>query len=273
MTVEFSRRTLTKDVTFSGLGLHSGVPVDVAVRPGKRGIWLRCGEESLQATPENVSETTRCTKLGGISTIEHLMSALAGLGITDAEVELTTPECPALDGSSVEYLKAFSEAGTVEIGRSTVEGLFTRVYLQETNYKIGIAKGDGHWRYTFTTGDRWPGTQVYETTNVVADYAAEIAPARTIGFEEELPLIQQMGLAKGLDMSKAIILGKEGYITEPRFADEPARHKMLDAIGDLFLAGLPPGLLSVTCERSGHKAHVEAAWKLAQFVKIETNYF
>lgn len=270
MTVEFVRKTVGAEARFYGLGLHSGVPVEAIVRPGKRGIWFRLGDDETQAKPENVIDTTRCTRLGPVSTIEHLMSALAGLEITDAEIELTAPECPALDGSAREFALGLQASGTVEIGKSLLDGLYTRIFVQEKECKMGIAKGEGHWRYAFITGDRWPGTQIFEALNVVESYVAEIAPARTIGFEEELEKIREMGLAKGLDMDQAIILGKEGYITEPRFPDEPARHKLLDAMGDLFLTGIPPSLLSVTMEKTGHRAHVQAAMKLAQATKIET---
>ncbi len=268
MTVSFSRRTVAANVRFEGLGLHSGVPVSVMVRPGNSGIVFYAGGEKVQAKPENVSETRRCTRIGPVSTIEHLMSALGGLEITDADIEVEGGECPGLDGSSVEYVRAFQNAGTQEIGTAQMDGLFTRVLHREGDLSMGIAKGSGHWRYAFMTGERWPGAQIYETKNIVADYPTQIAPARTIGFEEELPFIREMGLAKGLDLDKAIILGKEGYMTEPRFADEPARHKLLDGLGDLFLAGIPPSLLDVTMERTGHDAHVRTALRLSQSVKI-----
>ncbi|MBX3118496.1 MAG: UDP-3-O-acyl-N-acetylglucosamine deacetylase [Fimbriimonadaceae bacterium] len=272
MTVEFVRRTVAAEVRFEGLGLHSGVPVQLVVHPSKGGLWFRLGEERVEAKAANVTETTRCTRLGPISTIEHLMSALAGLEITDAEIEMSAGECPALDGSSLEFANGLLKAGTTEIGRSTVDGLYTRVFVQEPDCKMGIAKGEGHWRYSFLTGERWPREQIFEVENVCASYLGEIAPARTFGFEEEIPMIQQAGLAKGLDFEKALVLGKEGYVNEPRFADEPARHKMLDAIGDLLLSGLPPSLLSVTMEKTGHKAHVKAALKLSKAVKIESVY-
>ncbi|HWA81903.1 MAG TPA: UDP-3-O-acyl-N-acetylglucosamine deacetylase [Fimbriimonadaceae bacterium] len=258
----YSRRTLSREVVFEGLGLHSGIPVRVTVHPGEEGIWFRLGAGRWQAKPENVTDTTRCTKLGEIGTIEHLMSAFAGLEITDAEVELTAGELPALDGSALGYVQSFRDAGFSALPDGEMRELFSRVFFQELPVKIAIGKGEGHWRYAYEVADRWPGEQSYEALDVVAAYAAEIAPARTFALAEEVPMVLAAGLAKGLDIEKALILGIEGYKNDPRFLDEPARHKLLDLIGDLYLAGVPARFLNVSAEKSGHRTNVEAAARL-----------
>lgn len=254
-------------MVFEGRGLHSGVPVVVNVRPGERGIWFRHGTGEWEAIPGNVSDTSRCTRLGDISTIEHLMSAFCGLDITDAEVELSAPELPASGGNSSEYCASLASAGAAELGECEFNDLFTRVFVQEPNAKIAIAAGTGHWRYEFETGDRWPGTQIYEAEVITDAYADQIAPARTFGFEEELPMIRQYGLAQGLDESSALVLGMEGYLNPAKFEDEPVRHKMLDLMGDLYLAGVPARFLSVVAAKSGHTANVKAANLLFQAVR------
>ncbi|MGV3614105.1 MAG: UDP-3-O-acyl-N-acetylglucosamine deacetylase [Fimbriimonas sp.] len=268
----FTRRTVGSVVHFEGLGLHTGVPVKVAVHPGGDGIAFRYGATRTVAHPANVTDTTRSTKLGEVGTVEHMMSALAGLEITDAEIELDAPELPGLDGSSDGFVKGLAAAGFETLGERDVPPLFTRVFLQEDDgTKLAIAKGTGHWRYVFTTADRWPLEQAYEQADVVEAYAAEIAPARTFAFAEEIPFIIQMGLGKGLDEKSALILGIEGYKNEARFPDEPARHKLLDLVGDLYLAGVPLRALSVVAERSGHRANVHAAAMLAEAIgrKVE----
>ncbi|MEJ5171946.1 MAG: UDP-3-O-acyl-N-acetylglucosamine deacetylase, partial [Fimbriimonadales bacterium] len=143
------------------------------------------------------------------------------------------------------------------------------VFASEGAAKVAIAEGTGHWRYTFQTETPFPGLQEVEFLRVQEAFGTEIAPARTFGFERELPRLRELGLAQGLDLDKALLLGEEGYVNEPRFADEPARHKLLDLIGDLYLAGVPPSLLDVAAERSGHRLHVEAARRLARAVRIE----
>jgi len=257
--VSFARRTLANPAQFAGLGLHSGVPVDMTVHPANDGIHFRLGSERMLASPENVSDTTRCTRLGAISTIEHLMSAFAGLEITDAEVELSAPEVPGMDGSSWPYVEGLLAAGIEDLGELERPNLYRRVFLQEGETKIAVAKGSGHWRYVFETGERWPGTQSFQIDSITDQYTDQISRARTFAFAEEIPMIIQMGLGQGLDEKSALILGIEGYKNESRYEDEPARHKLLDLIGDLYLAGVPIRLLNVVAERSGHSANVRAA--------------
>lgn len=258
----FPRRTLSAPATLDGLGLHGGAPVTVTIHPGEEGLWFRSGAIRVEARPENVGDTTRCTNLGGISTIEHLMSAFAGLGVTDAEVELTAPELPALDGSAAPFVAAIEASGTADFGTFEIEPPFSRVFLQEGDIKIAIGKGEGFWRYAYSLGARWPGDMEFEMTP--GSYAAEVASARTFALAEELPAIIQAGLARGLDRDSALVLGNQGYKNEPRFEDEPARHKLLDLVGDLYLSGVPIAALDVVAERSGHRTHVQAAGMLAR---------
>jgi UDP-3-O-[3-hydroxymyristoyl] N-acetylglucosamine deacetylase len=257
--VIFKRKTLAAEVRLEGRGLHSGVPVVVTIRPSWDGIVFRHGQDRWAAKPENVTDTSRCTKLGSISTIEHLMSAFCGLEITDADVEVTHPEMPALDGAARSYVDALLGAGFTDGEETQLPNLFTRVFVQEPEAKIAISYGTGVWRYEFTTGDRWPGSQIFELEELPEGYIDEIAPARTFGFEAELPMIRQAGLAQGLDESTAFVIGNQGYVNAVKFPDEPARHKLLDAIGDLYLAGVPARFLNVVAERTGHRAHVQAA--------------
>ena len=261
------RQTLAADVKFDGLGLHSGDPVHVIVHPGSNGIRFLYAGEWVEAKPANVTETKRCTRLGSVSTVEHLMSALAGLEITDADVELSAPELPGLDGSALPFFLGLSTVGREQIGEVEAPSLFKRVFVQEDDVKIAVAKGSGHWRAVYTTGDRWPGIQAFETENVIADYQDQVAPARTFALAEEVPMIIQLGMGRGLDENSALVLGIEGYKNPARFTDEPARHKLLDLIGDLYLAGIPIQYLSVGAERSGHRANVKAAQMLYESIR------
>ena len=195
------------------------------------------------------------------------MSALAGLQITDAEIEVEGGEMPAMDGSSLGFASAMFEAGFSTLGEAEASTPFKRVFLQEDAIKVAIGKGEGHWKYTYDLGERWPNAMTYESLDVTTDYRGEIAPARTFALAEEVPFILQMGLAKGLDQDSALILGIEGYKNEPRFPDEPVRHKLLDLIGDLYLAGIPIQFLNVAAERSGHASNVRAAALLRQMTE------
>lgn len=260
----YQRSTIKKATVFEGLGLHSGTPVRVVVEPGNEGIRFRYGGQCWAASPANVTDTRRCTKLGDISTVEHMMSALAGLEITDAEIEVSAPELPAMDGSAAPFYMGLSEPGLEELGEADVAAIFSRIFVPDGEAKIAISAGTGRWRYEFHTGERWPGIQVFETTDVNGDYGDKIAPARTFGFEEELPMIAAAGLAKGLDETSALVLGQNGYINEARSPDEPVLHKLLDAIGDLYLSGIPIRFMNVVAVRTGHTTTVRAALMLSQ---------
>ncbi|MBC8065571.1 MAG: UDP-3-O-acyl-N-acetylglucosamine deacetylase [Chlorobia bacterium] len=255
----YTRLTVKDSVEFEGLGLHGGEPVRVLVHPGEDGIAFRTASGRWAAVAENVTDTTRCTRLGEVSTIEHLMSALAGLEVTDAEVEVRGGEMPAMDGSSQGFAEGIHSVGLAPVGEAEVRTPFKRVFLQEDGIKIAVGKGEGHWQYTYDLGERWPGQQTFESFNVALEYRKAIAPARTFALAEEIPAILQLGLAKGLDQDTALILGIEGYKNDPRFEDEPARHKLLDLIGDLYLTGIPIRFLNVSAERSGHASNVRAA--------------
>lgn len=262
----FMRQTVKETVSFEGMGLHSGEPVQVHVHPFESGIWFRCRTERIEARPENVTDTRRCTQLGSISVVEHLMSAFAGLEITDAEVELSAPQLPGLDGSSLAYCQAL-QANLVAIAESNIKGPFSRIYEVLDDTKIAIATGVGLWRYDFDTGEQWPGLQSFEIDLRSSSYIEEIAPARTFAFAKELPYLEQLGLGQGLDYTTALVLAEDGYENEANFPDEPARHKLLDLIGDLYLSRIPIRMLSVVAEKSGHKANVAAAQKLAAAVQ------
>jgi UDP-3-O-acyl-N-acetylglucosamine deacetylase len=263
----FVRRTPTDSVRFEGRGLHSGEPITVLVHPGAEGIAFRRGATRWAASPENVTDTSRCTRLGEVSTVEHLMSAFAGLGVTDAEVEVDGDELPAMDGCSLAFYQGVSAVGLSDLGEAKVDGPFERVFHVDGDVKIAISSGNGHWRYEFECGDRWPHSQHFEVLSL-NKYADEIAPARTFAFEEEMEMVRKAGLGKGLDETTAFVIGSSGYVNKAKFDDEPARHKALDLIGDLYLSGVPPQLLNVVAQRSGHRTNVAAATKLKEHVTI-----
>ena len=143
------------------------------------------------------------------------------------------------------------------------------MYLVEGEVRIAVSKGFGHWKYDFECGDRWPHKQSFACELTKGGFAAELALARTFAFEEEVEPLRAAGLGRGLDLESALVLGTEGYINAARWPDEPARHKMLDLVGDLYLSGLPPFLLNVVAVGSGHRTNVAAAAKIAAHASIE----
>lgn len=265
----FPRNTIAAPVLLSGAGLHSGVPASVTIHPGEVGLWFRAGADRVEAIPSSVTDTARRTKLGSINTVEHLMSALAMLGLTDAEIEVSGPEIPAASGCAEPWTTLLLGASLVELPEREGSGLYSRIWEKSDNSEIAIAAGTGHWRYEFVgPDDRFPGRQCYFADLSPDLCVNEIAPARTTAFDFEVEAAQAAGLGRGLDESSCLVLGPEGYVNEARFEDEPARHKLLDLIGDLWLARVPFQALNVDASRSGHTANVAAAARLIAAVPL-----
>lgn len=262
------RRTLRSRAEFDGLGLHSGQPVKVTVQPHEGGIFFQHGSDRIEAVAENVVETRQCTKLGSIATIEHLMSALAAWEVTDALVETSAPEMPAMDGSARPFALGLMEAGFEDGEDWEPPALFKRVYHVEENVRVAVSAGTGEFSYLFEAENRWPGVQSASFSFQSGSYLDEIAPARTFAFEEQVEPLIAAGFAQGLDITSALILGLDGPKNEMRILEEPARHKLLDLIGDLALTGLPLRALNVAAERSGHRTNVAAALKVRQMLNL-----
>lgn len=230
---------------------------------------MRTGEERYPISPERVVRTERSTCLTGVATVEHCLSALTGLGVTDFEIEMVAgEEMPGMDGSSLEFVRSIESAGLEQCGTVFVDGPFSRIFLQEDQIKIGAAKGEGRWRYDFDAGTRFLGKTSAEYKLEPITYTEQIAPARTFAFSDELPHLESLGLGQGLDSTSAVIVGQDDYEFPARFPDEPARHKLLDLIGDLALCGVPLAALDVVAERSGHRTNVLMAQKLAASIKV-----
>lgn len=244
------RHTVLAPVTLTGLGFHSGRPVTATIHPADTGIAFRYDGSRVAATPAAVTGTRWRTTLGDIGTVEHLMSAFAGLEITDAEVELSFPELPALDGSAAGYVAALRTQPLDE-----TEFPLPRKEVTTPDGSIRVRPGSGVWTYTFGHGSR---TQTF-TCQLPRDYATEVAPARTIAIADQVPALVAQGLGQGVDLSSVVLLDQDGYANTPRFPDEPARHKLLDLVGDLYLTGIPAGLLDVTASFSGHTTNVQMA--------------
>ena len=260
------RKTIQNSTVVTGIGLHTGAPSTMTFKPSQHGItFLRTdlpGATPIVAQVSNAGSTLRGTNLKNntaeVWTIEHAMSALHALGITDVAVEMNGPEPPVTDGASDLYVDALLKAGIRELG--TEQPLL--------NIKQKITYTCGNILYSAEPADKLTFTFVYRHKHPLVahleysfefseqNYIEQIARARTFGFEEELEFLKAHGLAKGGNLENAVIIGKDKFINERRFPDEPVRHKLLDLIGDISLTGrkLPP--LDIRCECGGHKHNI-----------------
>ena len=221
----------------------------------------------IPANGRNVAKVSYATSLmrGSvlISTTEHLLSALIGYGVDNVIVEVDNLELPILDGSSLPYVRAFEQVGLKQQRRKREYiRILKPVEVREGTKFIGVYPGSGYgidYKIDFPT----PIGQSHLRTDLESgDYATQIAPARTFGFREDEPMLRNMGLIRGASPECAIILTKDGVQNGPlRFEDEFVRHKVLDLIGDLALAGRRiQG--RVIAERAGHAMHTALVQRL-----------
>jgi UDP-3-O-[3-hydroxymyristoyl] N-acetylglucosamine deacetylase len=255
------QRTVKESLVIAGQGLHSGLKTGVILHPAapNTGIVFSslADQSAIPARLENVTETGYNTTLSGnghsIRTVEHLLSALHGLGITNLLVK-TDDEVPALDGSALEYCRQLREAG-VRNQSASVEPMSVTKTIQvgADDEFIRIEPAD-HLIIDYTLDYPHPiGVQhVHFELTSTDDYVDQIAPARTFGFVREFHKMAQMGLASGGRLDNLILVDDDKVVnTTLRFPDEFARHKVLDLIGDLYLLGRPI-IGHVTASKTGH---------------------
>lgn len=270
------RQTIARAATFSGLGLFSGQPATVVVRPTDAGpgiVLVRQGQH-IPALVEHVSRDAAHTRVPaaipgrnttvahntvGVATVEHLMSALAGLGITDALIEIDGPEVPILDGGALPFVNGLRLAGTGAF-EVPIAPLVLTMPVQALDASggqiVAMPRPSPGFSLTYELNygpnspiriqsARWAGD--------AEQYAKEIAPARTFCLKKEAEAMRALGLFSHMTPKDMLVVGDDGNPIDNawRFSDEPARHKLLDLIGDLALLGRPIQA-DIVASRSGH---------------------
>ena len=265
-------QTIAAPLSFGGIGLHSGAPVSMRLLPATAGsgvVFRRTDLENFEigATGRNVAKVSYATSLMRqgvlISTTEHLLSALTGLSIDNVIVELDNLELPILDGSAYPYVSAIQSIG-VQQQRRRREYLrvLKAIEIRDGDKFLGVYPGDG---YSISYAIDFPapiGRQKLSLDLADGSYGEAIAPARTFGFREDEQKLRDMGLIRGVSPESAIIVAGGSVANGPlRFADEFVRHKILDLVGDLALAGHQI-LGRVVAERAGHAMHTALVSRL-----------
>jgi len=263
------QRTLKTRVALSGIGVHSGKPVSITLCPadpdsGINFVRVDCGgspEVEIPARANAVGATELCTVLGDprsicVATVEHLLAAFAGLGVDNAVVEIDGPEVPVMDGSARDFVDAIDQAG---IAVQKAPRRIIRV-LKPVRVDLGPAYAEfrPHNRCRFEIGIEYDcpviGAQSIAVDLTPASFRADVARARTFGYMRDVERLWTAGFALGSSLENSVVIG-DGAIVNPeglRYPDEFVRHKALDAIGDLALAGAPiQGLYRSF--RGGHK--------------------
>ncbi|MFG0283093.1 MAG: UDP-3-O-acyl-N-acetylglucosamine deacetylase [Phycisphaerales bacterium JB039] len=278
-----ARRTLGAEALIEGAGLFTGAACRAAIRPGAGGIALQrdgvripAQVASLSMQPAHAAfarlpaRSTNLEARGARAlTVEHILSALAGLGVTDALVVLTGDEIPILDGSSDGFVRAIQQAGVVD-APGAIEPIVVAEPVtveQDTASITALPRQAPGWsvRYELDYGAGAPIAPQQASWDGAADsYERDIAPARTFCTDREAMAMRGLGLFGHLSAKEMLVIGPDGPVDNTmRFDNEPARHKLLDVIGDLALAGRPIQA-DIVARRSGHALNHELARRLAQ---------
>lgn len=272
-----NQHTIGKDVTYKGLGLHSGMPVTMTMHPAAPGIGIIFKRSDLPGGPEvpaqsrYITNTLRATTLekgeAKVFTVEHVLSALYALQIDNCVIEMDSPEPPVGDGSAKTFCDMVEEAGIeTQDEMIPILTLDTSAAVYEDNKFITALPYDG-LRITFTSINPHPllGTQMRDVVIDHDSYMKEIAPARTIGFTWELEAMRKMGLGKGGTLENAVVYSETECLSQLRFPDELVRHKILDILGDISLVG--PLHAHIIAVLGSHKLNAELSEKLQALKK------
>ncbi len=299
------QHTLASEARISGTGLHTGILVDLVMKPAHPGFGLQFQRVDLPLQPvikadcDLVTDTSRGTTLeangGKVSTVEHVLAALVGMGIDNCIIEVNGPEMPIMDGSSEPFVEIIEKAGVTEQDAAkTWYSIDENIYYHDEKKRVELVAMPAV-DYSVTAlidfNSSVLGTQ-HAGLKKISDFKTEIAPCRTFCFLHELEMLLDNNLIKGGDVNNAIVVvdkpvddkemerlkkifGKEkieikseGYLNnvELRFPNEPARHKLLDVVGDLALIGYPIKA-KIIANRPGHSSNVEFAKKIKQYIK------
>ena len=272
-----NQHTIGKDVTYKGLGLHSGMPVTMTMHPAAPGAGIIFKRSDLPGGPEvpaqsrYITNTLRATTLekgeAKVFTVEHVLSALYALQIDNCVIEMDSPEPPVGDGSAKTFCDMVQEAGIeTQDEMIPILTLDTSAAVYEDNKFITALPYDG-LRITFTSINPHPllGTQMRDVVIDHDSYMKEIAPARTIGFTWELEAMRKMGLGKGGTLENAVVYSETECLSQLRFPDELVRHKILDILGDISLVG--PLHAHIIAVLGSHKLNAEHSEKLQALKK------
>ncbi|MEY5046248.1 MAG: hypothetical protein RL713_1473 [Bacteroidota bacterium] len=299
------QHTIKQSISISGTGLHTGILVDMILHPANPGFGIQFkridlpGQPVIKADCDLVTDTSRGTTLedkgAKVSTVEHILAALVGMGVDNCLIDINGPEIPIMDGSSQPFVEIIEEAGIEE--QEAAKHWYTidtniSFYNEEKRVEM-VAMPSVEYKVTTLIDFNSPvlGTQ-HAGLKSIADFKGEIAPCRTFCFLHELETLLAHNLIKGGDINNAIVVvdkpvseeemarlanvfkkdnievKSEGYLNnlELRFPNEPARHKLLDVVGDLALVGYPIKA-HIIANRPGHYSNVEFAKLIKQYIK------
>ncbi|HLO85854.1 MAG TPA: UDP-3-O-acyl-N-acetylglucosamine deacetylase [Nostocaceae cyanobacterium] len=276
------QHTLAGEIIQTGVGLHSGVTTQVRILPAPVGsdrYFVRMDlpdQPIIPAQVAAVNQTLLSTQLGKgeacVRTVEHLLAALAGMGVDNARIEIDGPEVPLLDGSAKVWTDSIAAVG---LASQSVTDDKSPLVIQQP---IWINQDDAFvcalpapaTRFSYGIDFELPaiGNQWHSFSLDSVIFTEDIAPARTFGLLHQIEHLQKTGLIKGGSLDNALVCGPEGWVNPPlRFANEPVRHKILDLVGDLSLLGKFP-IAHFLAYKASHNLHIQLAQKILDLQQI-----
>src|SRR2546430_278753 len=270
-----AQRTLRRQISCVGIGLHSGNKVNLTLEPAPADFGIRfrrtdLGDHEVPATVQNLAGIQLATGLASnevsVETVEHLLAALVSVGVDNVIVELNSPEVPIMDGSAAPFVYLIHEAGVKRLqARRKYLKIVRPIAMSRGDKRIALFPSD-HFKVTYSISYDHPLLRHQSRTLRITEesFAEEVAPARTFTFLKDVEMLRQNGLALGGSLENAIAPGEPGVLNTARgFEDEFVRHKILDAVGDLALVGYPV-IGHLVAHRAGHALHTEFAAKILE---------
>ena len=248
------QQTISEPVSINGVGLHSGVDVSMKIYPAEADYGIKFIRKDLndnniiEALWSNVTNTKLSTTISNqsgvsVSTIEHLMSALSGLHIDNIKIEINAPEVPIMDGSSIKFVDLFDNTSTQILNKKRKILKVKKNIKVENNDSSVELKPNSQFSIDFEIDfpSKLISKQSCQLQLINGNYKTDIASARTFGFEKDVDMLRSNGLALGGSLENAVVVGESKILNSEglRYKDEFVRHKILDCIGDLYLAGSP----------------------------------
>ena len=253
-TISNQQQTIGKAVSIKGIGLHTGAEVTMELYPAKVDYGIKFIRKDIkdnnviEALWSNVSNTKLSTTINNrygnsVSTVEHLMSALSGLHIDNIKIEIDGPEVPIMDGSSIKFVDLFDQTSIQSLNKRRKILKVKKNIKVENNDAFVELKPNDQFSIDFEIDfpSKLVSKQSCHLQLVNGNYKTDIASARTFGFERDVDMLRSNGLALGGSLDNAVVVGESKILNSDglRFKDEFVRHKILDSIGDLYLAGSP----------------------------------
>lgn len=261
-------QTLARHVELAGVGLHTGKRCRVQLLPRTQpGLVLHGPQGVVAVSVDAVQSTHRRTQLGGVSTLEHLLAALWVAGVSAAEVVVEGEEVPAVDGSALPFWNAVRRVGLRPLGMDGPDLVVQEpVWVRQGSATCAALPYPEGLRVTYVVPLPDRPAQAVDVVVTPESFERELAPARTWGYADEAEALWQQGLALGASEANTLVLERGGYRNPPRFPDEPARHKVVDLLGDLALVGaeVRAHLLAVAAGHTTHWALARALWQQIQ---------